>query len=293
MMTKAQNSSSTQKKLSEIQREKSEAIMSLLRRIAGEKTDRFLQRLLENPDQIDNIVSEISVSEPLETFRKLRRTSNVMVSGRVEADYAYVGLPTQSEQCSFDDGFEIFLYPRLGKRAESFSVLFEALRKVKNPLIIETGCLRVPNNWDGDGQSTFQYDWFARDYGGNVITIDINQDSIESARRACSGATSTILNDSVEALNMLSQTLSRGVSLLYLDSFDLDVVNPMPSAIHHALELMAARNLIGPDTLICIDDFDVPPLGTGGKGLIVDQFMHSIRAEIIYSGYQKIWKMRH
>ena len=291
-MTNAQKSSSAQKIPSKMQNKQNEAAMSLLQRISGDETDKFLKRFLQNPEQIDDIASEISDAAPLEALRKLRRTSNIMVSGRIEADCAYVGLPGEAENCSFDECFKTFLYPRLGKRAESFAVLFEHLKEIKNPLIIETGCLRVPNNWEGDGQSTFQYDWFARDYSGHVITIDINQDSIESARRACSGATSTILNDSVETLNMLSETLSRSASLLYLDSFDLDVSNPMPSAIHHALELMAARNLIGPETLICVDDFNVPPLGAGGKGLIVDQFMHSIRAEVIYSGYQKIWKMK-
>lgn len=291
-MHKAQKSNSVQKMPSKAHNRKNEAAMALLQRISGEKTNNFLQRFIQDPTQIDNIASEISDAAPLEALRKLRRTSNIMVSGRIEADYAYVGLPSDSENCGFDKGFKDFLYPRLGKRAESFALLFEHLKAFKNPLIIETGCLRVPNNWEGDGQSTFQYDWFARDYNGQVITIDINQDSIDSARKACSGVTNTILNDSVETLNMLSKNLCRPASLIYLDSFDLDLSNPMPSAIHHVMELMAAQGLIGLDTLICVDDFDVPPLGAGGKGLIVDQFMHSIRAEVIYSGYQKIWKIK-
>lgn len=291
-MDKVKKSNSVQKTPSKAQNKKNEAAMALLLRIGGEDTKNFLQRFLQDPAQIDNIASEISDAAPLEVLRKLRRTSNIMVSGRIEADYAYVGLPPDAENCGFDKGFKEFLYPLLGKRAKSFASLFEHLKVIKNPLIIETGCLRVPNNWEGDGQSTFQYDWFARDYSGQVITIDINQDSIDSTRRACSGVTNAVLNDSVETLNMLSKNLSRPASLIYLDSFDLDLSNPMPSAIHHAMELMAARGLIGQETIICIDDFDVPSFGAGGKGLIVDQFMHSIRAEVIYSGYQKIWKIK-
>ncbi|MDF7674037.1 hypothetical protein PT277_07560 [Acetobacteraceae bacterium ESL0709] len=291
-MTKAQKVNPARKAPSKMRNERNEAAMSLLQHISGEETDNFVQRFLQDPAQIDRIISEISEASPLERLRKLRRTSNIMVSGRIEADYAYVGLPPEAEECCFEKGFKEFLYPRLGKRAESFALLFEQLKLQENPLIIETGCLRVPNNWEGDGQSTFQYDWFARAHRGHVITIDINQDSIESTRRACSGATSAILNDSVETLHMLSENLSRPASLLYLDSFDLDLSNPMPSAIHHAMELMAARNLVGPGTLICVDDFNVPPLGAGGKGLIVDKFMHSIRAEVVYSGYQRIWKIK-
>ncbi|MBV1833545.1 hypothetical protein [Novacetimonas pomaceti] len=168
---------------------------------------------------------------------------------------------------------------------------FDRLSGRRAPFILETGCLRVGGNWEGDGQSTFQFDSFVRDVGGSVISIDITPDSIESARRACSGATSLILNDSVAALHMLSLRCGAPVDLIYLDSFDLDHANPMPSAIHHIMELTAVRPLIGPDTLLCIDDYNVGDLGPGGKGLLVDRFMKTIRAEVLYDGYQKIWQV--
>jgi hypothetical protein len=49
-------------------------------------------------------------------------------------------------------------------------------------------------------------------------------------------------NSSIFALNTLSETM-RGaqLDLLYLDSFDLAVADPMPCAIHHMPELVAAR----------------------------------------------------
>jgi len=79
-------------------------------------------------------------------------------------------------------------------------------------------------------------------------------------------------------------------ALLYLDSFDLDRDNPLPSAIHHAMELTAARPLIGPGTVVCVDDYCIGGVA-GGKGLILDKFFTSIRAEVLHSGYQKIWLM--
>ena len=54
-------------------------------------------------------------------------------------------------------------------------------------------------------------------------------------------------------------------SLLYLDSFDLDPDNPTPSAIHHVLELLAARPLLGPGTVVVVDDY-----GVGGDGCKFD-----------------------
>ncbi len=266
-------------------------LVALLDRLGGAAVREGLRRIAEDPRAIERVAREIATSASVEALRKLARTSDVMVSGRVEADFAYVGLPGNAGQRSFQYGFEHHVRPRVGKRADGFVVLFDRLKHHARPLIIETGCLRVPGNWDGDGQSTFLFDWYARETHGSVLTIDINADSIDSARRACSGVTSAIHNDSVATLDMLSSRIARPAALLYLDSFDLDLSNPMPSAIHHAMELAAASRLIGPGTIVCVDDFDVEPLGKGGKGLIVDQYMHAIRADVLYSGYQKIWQI--
>ena len=67
------------------------------------------------------------------------------------------------------------------------------------------------------------------------------------------------------------------------------LANPMPSAIHHAMELAAARPLIASGTIVCVDDFGIG--GEGGKGMIVDRFFSSIRAEVVYSSYQKVWRV--
>ncbi len=63
----------------------------------------------------------------------------------------------------------------------------------------------------------------------------------------------------------------------------------MPSAIHHALELAAVSPLIGPGTIVCVDDYGIG--SEGGKGMIVDRFFSAIRAEEMYCGYQKVWRV--
>ena len=251
----------------------------------------ILAALKQSPADIDPLINRIANSRAIEQRKKLTQTIDTMESGRIDADFSYVGLPAEAQEMDFKSAYDVHLRPRLDKRADGFAVIFDRLDKHPRPLIVETGCLRVPDNWAGDGQSTFQFDWYARERQGSVFTIDINSASIDSARRACSGTTSTILNDSRPALHSLGQNCARPASLLYLDSFDLDLNDPMPSAMHHATEMMAARGLIGEGTIVCVDDFDVPPLGAGGKGLIVDQFMASIGARLLYSGYQKIWEL--
>ncbi|WP_087651565.1 hypothetical protein [Acetobacter pasteurianus] len=270
---------------------KLKAALSLIDRLSGGQQEIFLRKLIDDPEAVDHIASELSVLPAVEVLRKLAKTSNIMTSDPIKADYNYVGLPIEASQYPFFTGFEKLIIPKLGERAKGFSTLFHRLNACSNPLIIETGCLRVPGNWEGDGQSTFLFDWYAREKYGHVLTIDINPDSIDSARRACSSVTSTILNDSISALDMLSKILDRPASLLYFDSFDLDLENPMPSAIHHAMEMMAARRLIGSGTLICVDDFSLPNQKQGGKGLIVDQFLATVNAKVLYEGYQKIWEI--
>lgn len=259
--------------------------------ILGDDGANLLAMLRDDGQSIEAVVERIASSATLEARMKLQRTGTNDISWVTEANFEFVGLPGEAKRQDFRSAFDEHFRARLGKRAEGFAALFRLLDDHARPLIIETGCLRVPGNWDGDGQSTFQFDWYARERGGHVITIDANPASIDSARRACSRTTSTILNDSVSALSALGSIAARPASLIYLDSFDLDVNDPMPSAVHHALEIMAARQLIGPGTIVAVDDYNLPPLGPGGKGMIVDRYMNATGAHALYEGYQKIWRI--
>ena len=79
----------------------------------------------------------------------------------------FVGLTELPSGLSFEEQFRQRFYPRLGKRADGFGVIFDELLKSKgNMVIVETGCMRVPCNWEGDGQSTFMLDALILDRGG-------------------------------------------------------------------------------------------------------------------------------
>ena len=266
-------------------------IISLLDQLSGSgQGRRLLDRLLKTEDPLETLANEIAATPAFSRLYKLARTLDIMPVGQKEADPQFVGLAELDQSLPFNFQFKRFFLPRLGRRASGFAAIFEAVQShCKRPMIVETGCLRIPGNWDGDGQSTFMFDALVREHHGVLLSVDITSESIDSARRACSSATQLICNDSIAALHALSQIVREPVSLLYLDSFDLDHSDPMPSAIHHLMELTAARPLIGPGTIVCVDDYEVGDQ-RGGKGLLLDKFFSEIRAEVLYSGYQKVWR---
>jgi hypothetical protein len=243
-------------------------------------------------ETVSGISRDLARSAAFERLYKEARTLDMVGEAQAHGNAALVGIPALDHSAPPEAQFRNHFQPRLGKRADGFAVLFATLaERAPHPLIIETGCLRVPGNWEGDGQSSFMFDAFVRAKGGHFFSIDRLPESIETARRACSSAANLICNDSVAALYALSELLPGPASLVYLDSYDLDVDDPLPSAVHHALELAAVRPLIGSGTLVCVDDYGVGSQ-KGGKGMIVDKFFSSIRAEVLFSGYQRIWSVR-
>jgi len=54
----------------------------------------------------------------------------------------------------------------LDKRATGFDFIFNYLKDIKDPFIIETGCARIENNYAGDGQSSLLFDKYTNEYGG-------------------------------------------------------------------------------------------------------------------------------
>jgi hypothetical protein len=265
-------------------------LVALLDRLGGAGEGRDLLRLLREGEAPALLARRIASSAACERLYKEARTVDIGADGARAAAPAFVGLPDLPVGLPFAQQFERFFRPRLGRRADGFAAIFEALGGAgRELLVIETGCMRIPGNWDGDGQSTFLFDALARDCGGVVVSVDVTPESLDTARRACSLATQLILGDSVAVLHALARLAPRPASLLYLDSYDLDVANPLPSAIHHALELMAAGPLLGPGTLVCVDDYGIG--ADGGKGMIVDRFFANVAAPVVYSGYQKVWRV--
>ena len=182
------------------------------------------------------------------------------------------------------------LISRTRKRSESFLLMISELAKKTSPLIIETGCSRTPNNFDGDGMSTLIFDSFVSEHGGECYSVDINRSHVEFAQRHTRNVNIKV-QDSVKFLYELNKNLqnrNRKVDLLYLDSYDFDESNTHLSSFHHIKELMVIWPSLVKDTVIAVDDnFE----NGKGKGQYVREFLSNIGIEPIYSGYQIVWKL--
>lgn len=183
--------------------------------------------------------------------------------------------------------FDVEMLPKLAGRAPTFrAVLREALyQKVQS--IVETGCTRKEDNWDGDGQSTLIWDAYKRFNGGNLKAIDNSEEATALARQLCPSA-SILCADSV---NALSKHIG-AIDLLYLDSFDLDTKHEHPAALHCLMELTAAMPHLHPGSIVFVDD---SPMADGwvvtGKGRFVAKYMEHLGISPFTWGYQIAWLM--
>lgn len=190
------------------------------------------------------------------------------------------------------------LIKKTGKRAESFAMMLNHALSTDNPLIVETGCARQENNFDGDGMSTIIFDKLVEYHGGDFYSVDINSDNVKFATAHCKNA-NMFCGDSVSFLYNQSKSWvanNRKIDVLYLDSYDFDVNNPHPSSLHHVMELVAVMPSLKDGTMICVDDNPLCQDDKGnliemGKGLYVKQFMEQIKRERLHNGYQWVWKL--
>ena len=178
-------------------------------------------------------------------------------------------------------------------REEGFTKIFDYLRTKKDPIIVETGCYREVDNYEGDGCSTLLFDEFIEIYGGTLLSVDIDPKACELASKNTFHAEVTN-QDSIEFLS----TLDGKIDLLYLDSYNIeDWSNDWEAASHHLKELFAAKNVIKPGTLIVVDDnmpspqTNVIPLRIG-KGRLINELMTALDIEPYINDYQMGWIWR-
>lgn len=186
----------------------------------------------------------------------------------------------------FVDRFDTVYLPKLGIRSPTFrAVIREAVhRKVGS--IVETGTMRKVDNWEGDGQSTIIWADYAKWATVSFQTIDIDQEAIELARQTCPNA-GCVVGDSITKLS----NDKNAIDLLYLDSFDVDMANAGPAAMHCLFEFCAARPRLHPGSIVFVDDSPMGPDGVGGKGAFVFNYFKHLGIMPFTWGYQVAWIM--
>lgn len=178
-------------------------------------------------------------------------------------------------------------YPFLGQTArwKAFHFIAEDLltRREKPVTIVETGTLRQPGNWAGDGQSTRLWDWIAEKTGGLAISTDIDLDYCRTAARLCPN----VRVNQGDSVTFLRGYLPAGIDLLYLDAFDYSEGQEISSMMHHAAELAAVWDQLPSGALISIDD--CIGHGSGKHALVAAMFRFlGIKPEI--ESYISVWR---
>lgn len=172
-------------------------------------------------------------------------------------------------------------------RRKGFEFMVRHLRQCRQPRIVETGCARREADFGGDGSATLIFDAIAEELDGSVFSVDIDPNAVASARRQVGPRTTVHCEDSVTWL----AGAKRKVDLLYLDSFDFELMNPWPSMAHHMQEIAAGFHLLKPGALVAVDDNFSSPFGPIGKGAIVDQFFGRVGIPLVFEGHQRIWRV--
>lgn len=185
---------------------------------------------------------------------------------------------------------------RLGRRAYTMGEV--AVHAPAQPLIVETGCVRTFDNWNGDGCSTVVFAEMAKERGGHLFSIDNSPDAISIARasiqpKGMEHYVTFIQADSVVALagwsnGAATDRMTDKIDVLYLDSLDAHSGAADTAAQEHqALELAFAWPHLSIGALILLDDNI-----TGGKTERTKKLLKRLGATLLADESQSLWQRR-
>ena len=136
-------------------------------------------------------------------------------------------------------------------RYESWLFMIEKMYQFERPVcVVETGTSISKK----DGTTYILGDFIKNHVGGKLITIDINENRIESCKeetKEFSGIIEYIHSDSVDYLKNYK---GQNIDVLHQDSYDLDLQRPWPSMHHHLKEIAFAYKKLSWDAVVIIDD---------------------------------------
>ena len=220
------------------------------------------------------------------------KTSHETLYNSMETNSVISGyVPTNSIKCFYTH----ICYHTMKK---SLECLLE--NNLSEYLVVETGC----STYQGT-KSTTLWDKFVNTYGGHVYSVDLDSRAVITANNSTSDKTLVICSDSVEYL----KKFDKAIDFLYLDSYDVDFSNPLPSAKHHLNEFNAVKHLLHKGSVVLIDDTPVSAdwyddacsipqndsrrhnfsSQMSGKGSLVIMELEKMNATNILHQYQTLW----
>jgi hypothetical protein len=116
-------------------------------------------------------------------------------------------------------------------------------------VIVETGTSAYGTD------SSRLFNAYVQSFGGTFASVDIRVEAYRKLKKYMSKSTCFYVADSVDFLNDLERfTGLSHADLWYLDSWDVDWYNPLPSALHGKSEYDSILPRLRPNDLIVIDD---------------------------------------
>lgn len=173
------------------------------------------------------------------------------------------------------------------KRRSTFLKVLELLDKIKAQIIIETGTSREGlHGAKSNGAATIVFGKWAKQNSALLHSVDISEKSVTASqkevdRQDLNSSVRIHLSDSIAFL----ESFQEQVDFLYLDSYDYskDIEVQTKSQIHHLNEFKAIEDQLHENTIVLIDDCDLP---NGGKGKLVVEYMLKNDWKVLINAYQ-------
>jgi len=225
----------------------------------------------------------------------------------------------RSDLAEFADGsgwFDRCYRQDLGARFPTFKLALNLFLRRGGRCIVETGCVRAEGDF-GAGCSTIVFSELLARHGGLLFSVDLDRDHIDVAERLtvhCRDSRALFHDDSLRFLTSTLPTVANfpgTIDLLYLDSLDYPLAEiqselsaeellhlsadeiaaalphrVLPPQEHCLAELLAARPLLGENSIVMIDDNDLPG---GGKSRLTKRFLHSEGWVCLLDLQQTLW----
>lgn len=169
-------------------------------------------------------------------------------------------------------------------RNRSFDLFLKHLKKVNDPVVIETGCIRSDEDYSA-GYSSYLLGLFLLYHGGKLTTVDLNAANCKFATSKTEGLpVNVILSHSHEYLKAYN---GPKINAAYLDSHDADLPGHEENCLEEAKLVLPH---LTEDAVILIDDTTHYDCKWKGKGAQAIPWLITQGFKIEYAGYQVLLK---
>lgn len=175
--------------------------------------------------------------------------------------------------------------PKENFRYKTFLYSLKLLEERKAKTLVETGTARNGcTNCLGDGCSTIIFGNWAKKNHANLYSVDTDPEAILNAKKALGFSKPFVHFTQKDSITFLKE-FNQPIDFLYLDSYDFDPLNPIPSQLHHLDEILASYPHLTKQSIVMIDDCG---LFFGGKGRLAISFLTRFGWKVIAQDYQVI-----